>query len=57
MDAENPILSIMSSELNSTSMLLLELEMIFFCQRENSNSDFGPRSGFFSLAVTIKFPL
>ena len=59
MDAENPINSKTASDLNSTNMLLLELEIIFFCQwlkeEYDCGPDFGPKCGPFKVAINLEF--
>ena len=55
--AENPLNTILSSDLNSTNILLLELDRIFFSQLLPSDGqDLGPTSGPVNLDINVKCP-
>ena len=53
MEAENPVCSIKSSDLNSTIILFPELEIIFLTQLLCVYWDLGPKSGPDNLDINI----
>ena len=57
MFAENPLYSIVSSDMNSTSILLVEIDMTFLCQLLKAFSYLGPASGPVKCATNVRFPL
>ena len=57
MFAENPLYSTKSSDLNSTVILFVEVDIIFLFQLLKANSDLGPSSGPVKCATNVGFPL